>query len=199
MAADSQLILPGDFDPAKTYVLSGATLKAWRANLLADRVIVGPGLKESDAGPDGRVIGLDKQPTEAAEPVNFPFKMIYSGSGQDYYVANGNCGIFEELSNSWASAQLPQGSGSAFTFSGDSLMCIEAVFTGGVVSSVSWVNEGSEGKPAYEIVAGEQTIARRYIAQLSFPGAPIKYFTQSHLQWEWYFVDGIGIKILKPY
>ena len=59
--ANSNLILPGDFDPAKTYWLKGETLIAWKKALIADRVIAGPNLAEF-ATPQGRIF--------EAKPVN---------------------------------------------------------------------------------------------------------------------------------
>ena len=53
--ADSKLVLPGDFDAGKTYLLKGETLLAWRKALLADRAIPGPGLTETGT-PGGRLI-----------------------------------------------------------------------------------------------------------------------------------------------
>lgn len=54
MAADSKLVLQGDFEAAKTYMLKGSTLIAWKTALTADRVIPGPNLKET-ATPQGRI------------------------------------------------------------------------------------------------------------------------------------------------
>lgn len=51
--ADSKLKLPGTFAPGKSYLLTGETLLAWRVALLADRVLPGPGISETQ-GPDGR-------------------------------------------------------------------------------------------------------------------------------------------------
>lgn len=46
MDAISPLVLPGDFEPGRSYLVKGATLIAWRKALQADRALVGPGLKE---------------------------------------------------------------------------------------------------------------------------------------------------------
>lgn len=54
MGAGSKLVLPGDFEAGKSYLLAGATLLAWRKALVADRVIPGPNLLENQ-GPDGRI------------------------------------------------------------------------------------------------------------------------------------------------
>lgn len=55
--ADSQLILPGDFQAGKTYFLRGETLLAWRKALIADRALPGEGLKET-ATPIGRQLSV---------------------------------------------------------------------------------------------------------------------------------------------
>lgn len=54
--AAGKLHLPGDFKPGKSYTLKGETLLAWQKNLVADRVVAGPGLSESGAGPNGRIL-----------------------------------------------------------------------------------------------------------------------------------------------
>lgn len=48
------MVLPGDFEAGKNYLVSGKTLLAWRKALLADRVLPGANLTETQ-GPDGRV------------------------------------------------------------------------------------------------------------------------------------------------
>ena len=53
--ADSELKLPGNFEKGTRYWIKGETLLAWREALIADRVVPGPGQKESQ-GPKGRVI-----------------------------------------------------------------------------------------------------------------------------------------------
>lgn len=55
MAADSKLLLPGDFQAGKTYLIKGDTLLAWRNALLADRVVPGPDQQETQT-PQGRTI-----------------------------------------------------------------------------------------------------------------------------------------------
>jgi len=44
--ADSILDLPGVFEAGKNYLLAGATILAWRRNLIADRALPGQGLRE---------------------------------------------------------------------------------------------------------------------------------------------------------
>ena len=53
--ADSELKLPGDFEAGKVYRLKGSTLIAWRAALLADRIIAGENLQEIGT-PQGRIL-----------------------------------------------------------------------------------------------------------------------------------------------
>jgi hypothetical protein len=53
--ADSELKLPGDFDPSKTYWLKGETLMKWREALIRDRIIAGTGIKETPT-PTGRIL-----------------------------------------------------------------------------------------------------------------------------------------------
>lgn len=53
--AASKLVLPGNFQAGKTYLLNGETLLAWRKALIADRVVPGPGMKEQGT-PQGRVL-----------------------------------------------------------------------------------------------------------------------------------------------
>lgn len=55
MATASKLELPGNFEKGKNYLMSGATLMAWKAALLADRIVPGQGQTESGT-PQGRVI-----------------------------------------------------------------------------------------------------------------------------------------------
>lgn len=52
MGADSQLVLPGNFVAGQNYLVRGATMIAWRAALLRDRALPGPGMRETqtDAG-----------------------------------------------------------------------------------------------------------------------------------------------------
>lgn len=54
--------LPGEFVADKAYLLSGATLNAWREALMADRIIAGPGLKESSGGKTGRILTVASAP-----------------------------------------------------------------------------------------------------------------------------------------
>lgn len=54
MADNAKLILPGEFDPAKTYLVKGSTLAEWQRNLIRDRVIAGAGIKETQ-DPNGRI------------------------------------------------------------------------------------------------------------------------------------------------
>jgi hypothetical protein len=53
--ADSKLVLPGDFQAGKSYLLKGETLSAWRKALERDRALPGPGLRETGT-PMGRVL-----------------------------------------------------------------------------------------------------------------------------------------------
>jgi hypothetical protein len=79
--ADSFLKLPGKFEKGKSYILTGETLLAWQAALLADRVIPGPGLKESGTA-KGRIFTLAD--TAAPEPYVGDFCGIITQSGNKY-------------------------------------------------------------------------------------------------------------------
>lgn len=61
--ADNSLNLPGDFDPAKNYLMSGKTLKEWKMRIEADRVVPGPGILESGTA-KGRMFRVVFPPTE---------------------------------------------------------------------------------------------------------------------------------------
>lgn len=51
----SELTLEGDFQPEKTYLLKGSTIRQWQDALTADRIIPGPDQKETQTK-KGRVI-----------------------------------------------------------------------------------------------------------------------------------------------
>lgn len=54
--ASSTLVLPGDFEAAKNYLLAGSTLMAWRDALVNDRALPGAGLQETSLPGIGRVL-----------------------------------------------------------------------------------------------------------------------------------------------
>ncbi len=79
MGADSKLVLPGDFQAGKTYLIKGDTLLAWRKALLADRVVPGPGQTENQT-PQGRTIsgGGNGGVVGPAQPALAAFWRVYS-------------------------------------------------------------------------------------------------------------------------
>lgn len=86
----SKLELPGEFEDTKSYVLKGSTLKAWRKNLLADRVVAGVGITES-VTPDGRFFSVStaRRGSAAGGVALLPFQVsiLNSESG------GGSCSI----------------------------------------------------------------------------------------------------------
>jgi hypothetical protein len=75
--------LPGTFEKDKTYLMSGATLIAWRDALLADRITAGPGLKETSAGKAGRILALDGKlgPGGTVELVGAFYRLFTNDAG----------------------------------------------------------------------------------------------------------------------
>lgn len=77
--ADDGLNLPGDFQPGKNHLIKGDTMLAWKKELEGDRVIPGPGIKETDTG-KGRSFRIEFPPTDYAP---FALKQI-EPNGTDF-------------------------------------------------------------------------------------------------------------------
>jgi hypothetical protein len=73
MAADSELKLPGNFQPGKAGLQRHDLMDAWRKALVADRAIPGPGISESQTA-QGRIMRLDDSFLTAAAP-KLPFQV----------------------------------------------------------------------------------------------------------------------------
>jgi hypothetical protein len=69
--AGSFLKLDGDFDASKNYILKGSTLISWREALIADRVVPGPNLTESQT-PQGRIFSAQ---AGSGDDGGHPFKV----------------------------------------------------------------------------------------------------------------------------
>ena len=92
MAADSKLILPGDFQAGKTYLIKGDTLLEWRKALLADRIVPGPDQTETQT-PQGRAISGGKGGGTATSPIPLrtgAFYGLYQIDGHTFFQC-GNC------------------------------------------------------------------------------------------------------------
>lgn len=82
MADNNPPRLPGNFQPGKTYLLSGDTLLAWQRHLMADRAIAGPGITESQT-PQGRIFQVEST-SSAAVVGNGAFYQLYNAGGHTY-------------------------------------------------------------------------------------------------------------------
>jgi hypothetical protein len=88
MAADSQLKLPGNFEAGKSYWISGETMIAWRKALLADRVLPGPGIKESQT-PMGRTFTATAQDGGGGSSASGAFATVFQAGGK-WYLQDGS-------------------------------------------------------------------------------------------------------------
>lgn len=79
MADNAKLILPGEFDPAKRYLVKGSVLLAWQKSLTADRVIAGEGIQESQS-PQGRIFTSTAKPGAGGEAPG-AFCKVYQDQG----------------------------------------------------------------------------------------------------------------------
>lgn len=80
MADNAKLTLPGHFQKGKKYLIPGEILIAWRDALQGDRVIAGPGIKESQ-GPGGRIFTAAAQSLLAPDlPCHFGKIIIFEGN-----------------------------------------------------------------------------------------------------------------------
>ncbi|MEI6606025.1 MAG: hypothetical protein WCP35_11990 [Verrucomicrobiota bacterium] len=81
----STLVLPGDFEEGKNYLLAGATLRAWRDALVNDRALPGAGLQETSLPGIGRVLHVVSSAataaTTAARSGISPFHGFLCGAG----------------------------------------------------------------------------------------------------------------------
>lgn len=95
--ADSFLNLEGNFDPAKNYMLKGSTLQSWQKALLADRVLPGENLIETQT-PQGRIF------TAQAGGGICPLGNISGGEIETGFISGGGAHIELEMENIVATA-----------------------------------------------------------------------------------------------
>lgn len=91
MADESKLVLPGDFEAGKSYLIRGEHMLAWRKALLADRVVAGAGLVESGS-PNGRIFKAIAGAGDGA--TNNAFFRVYQNDGK-WWLQGGQVASYE--------------------------------------------------------------------------------------------------------